>query len=307
VVDDEGGDGALGGFELEAQLFLESGEEVGGPIGGAVVGGVVGLIFGGPLEPEVVVAGEASFVDDGVAELIGEDFGERRQGDCGCSHVVVVDVDVAAAFLTFLGVVGIDGRGRISFEPGTVFGNDEVEDGEGFDFGVSLDVETVGKHGEKHGFALLAGEVFEGVGIEVGDLGGDVEVRGVGPAGKAGDEVFADSVSVGDELFEGAVGGDEVAGARVKHGVIVHRVVRVDGDDIIGRRVRDGGYLLGDRGQGEQREGEQRECAICAACGGHAHGGGVFLWGEWLETNVGRPSGASVSEYSGARVWVPIR
>lgn len=61
MVDDEEGDGGVGGFEFEAELgfegFVEGGDVVGD---GGVAGGVVD-----PVEGEVVESGEAGLIDDG--------------------------------------------------------------------------------------------------------------------------------------------------------------------------------------------------------------------------------------------------
>src|SRR5580700_6830972 len=64
AVDDEEGQGGVGGFDFEAELGFESSTEVGGVVGdGVVAAGVVN-----PGQGEVVEAGEASPVDDGVRD-----------------------------------------------------------------------------------------------------------------------------------------------------------------------------------------------------------------------------------------------
>src|SRR5215472_12882599 len=68
VIDHEGVDWAFGGFELEAELFLKRGEEVGSVAAGAVV--VRFRLGGGELEGEIVFAGEAGLVDDVAADAV---------------------------------------------------------------------------------------------------------------------------------------------------------------------------------------------------------------------------------------------
>src|SRR5581483_8477116 len=67
VVDDENVDRAFGGFELEAELLLEGGEEIGRVV---VVRGR--SVVGSPLEIDVVHTGEAGFVDDVALDDEGE-------------------------------------------------------------------------------------------------------------------------------------------------------------------------------------------------------------------------------------------
>src|SRR5580658_1628508 len=63
-VDDQDLDGAAGGFELEAQLLLDGGED-----GGAGWGWGGGVGIGRPLDADVVFACDAGLVDDDAAEF----------------------------------------------------------------------------------------------------------------------------------------------------------------------------------------------------------------------------------------------
>lgn len=86
MVDDQYGNGFFGGFEFEAELLLDGGEEG----WGGVIG--VGRVVGGPLEFEIVAAGKSGFVDDDAAGDLGD-----LLGDDGCGQALAMEVCAADA------------------------------------------------------------------------------------------------------------------------------------------------------------------------------------------------------------------
>lgn len=177
VVDDEGLNGHLLGDELEAELLLEGGKEV-GKAGVGVVGGGVG-------EGEVVVAGQASFIDDGLACPVGENAGDVL-------GVHVPDVEAVGEYLREGLAIVFAG-----LEPGAAFGDNQFEAGSHFGFAMKYEMETLFQQALQHRPHLFEGELLVSL-----DFGGDVVLLRFHPAGHRGYVVRAFDV-IGELNQEG--------------------------------------------------------------------------------------------------------
>lgn len=213
VVDDEDVDGSARGLKFEAELVLESFAEGGGVV---TVFGVRG--GEGPVEGEVVEAGEAGLVDDwtgdgGHAGHGGERGGKEAERDAAAAESTLRGVgrgdvgDEAAdgrqvsddrwRDLGFGGGGGLvrlrcwcgAGVGR-GMGPEIGAGHAGVDEDEGEDGGVGglvveNEVEAVGEQGLHHEAHLVEGGVRGGPRRNVECVGGDVESAG-DPGGRAG-------------------------------------------------------------------------------------------------------------------------
>lgn len=275
--------GAAGGGELESELGPDGGDEVrrsGGVDGGGVhidlIGWRVGAGdgaaggFGAPDESEVVLAGEAGFVDDRAGEMAAEAVGELLHGFAAAPEFIQEAVGAAyddfeaagelrvggevgetvgsgdeargcgAGF--FAGVGG--GFGGLGFELGAGFRDGEGVNGEAAGFAPDDEGEAVGEKRLEH-----AGDtVFAGSG---GDFGVDLVAVGFDPGG-AGDLVILHGVGAHEEGFEGGSAGEFAGGAGA--GTSVER-----GEAGAGRGGFDGGGFEGGSGGGrllgEEEEG----------------------------------------------------
>jgi hypothetical protein len=216
VVDDENVGGRFDGFELEAQLLLDGGEEAGGGVG---FGGV-GLV-GGEFQGEVVAAGEVGLVDDGAGE-----FELHLEGEV--AHGVALEVEDpliagAAAMLVGWGV-GVD-RGEFR----AAFGDGDGVDGEIALLAMELEVEAVGEEFLDHGLKLADVGLTVGVGDSV-----DIKALGGDPGWGVLDLLHVDGVGDGDEAGYGLVFDQDVAAFGVKALVGVVGIGGLDGSDFKG-------------------------------------------------------------------------
>ena len=88
MVDDDDWDGFFSGFEFEAELLLDGGEE-GWSRG--VVGD--GCVIGRPLELEIVAVGEVGFIDDDATGELGEFIGDDGHGKPLAIEIGAADAD----------------------------------------------------------------------------------------------------------------------------------------------------------------------------------------------------------------------
>ena len=164
MVDDEHLYGDFFGFEFEAELFLEGGED-GGEVGVGVAVGVV--------EFDVVVALDAGFVEDGAAYGADESSGEGV--DLGVLEAELAGEDVSVGGSSFGDV-----------ELWSAFGDDEDVAGEIAGLAVRDEVEALLEELLEERLELFVGEV-----CSVGGFGVDVEELGVEPVGCAGELIAA--------------------------------------------------------------------------------------------------------------------
>src|ERR1039458_9386495 len=160
VVDDENVDGTFGGYEFEAELLLDRGEDGRGGVGWrrrgrqSGVGGAgvrSGAVVGRPLQRDVVVAGEAGLVDDGAAELAGEDG--QKEGHRGSLRGDFSPGDHETA-----GSLFVSGIGWGLLELWATFADGGNVDGQFSGLVVRDQLETIRQHLLKHRAALVEGE-----------------------------------------------------------------------------------------------------------------------------------------------------
>ena len=169
VVDHEDFNGAFGGFEAQAELFLQGSKEGGKCDLFAIEAhwrGVVRL----PAEIDVEASGQIGFVDDDAACVSGEILSEERHGDPLCAIAIVPVVDGEAV-----------GFGRRQLWAG--FRNDEFIDRKFALLAVGFEAEAVGEEGLNHrefdGLRLIGGKIVQALVERVVDgLGVDVEGLG---------------------------------------------------------------------------------------------------------------------------------
>ena len=257
-VNDKDVEGGGSGFEFEAKLFLESGED--GWAGG--FRGVGWSVIGSPAEFEVVADGDTGFVDDGAAT------GEAEVIFQILRHAAL-DLEVAATAAakeaTWSGVALVDvfGFRLLGFE--ATFGDDEVVHEELFGFSVDFEVEAVGKEGSKHVGALVEGEV-----LCVGNFGGvefgfEVELVAIDPGRAAGDEFgVVDPVGLADQFEERDVHAGVAVGGGPEVPSAVGMRAGLDGGDLKGNHFCRGGWcgsggLLGEGGGSDENGNEEQQ------------------------------------------------
>jgi hypothetical protein len=201
VIDDQHWDGLFGGFESEAELLLDSGEEG----GSGVVGGR--FVVWSPLKFQVVATGELRLVDNDTACDLGQLIGDGSHGQTLTAEMGRTD---ARAFIV--------GLGRLKFR--TAFVKNQVIGWQNPGFEVGLQIAALDEEGLDHAALEVGGE---SAGLAVG-LGLDVKTGGSKPGWSVEDLQLWHSIG---PLHEGAK--SDVDGAEAAVGRVVDMGVAVGG------------------------------------------------------------------------------